>query len=352
MEDDTAPATSTARPTSAAPIDEIRLTGLRVRGHHGVFDHEKRDGQEFVVDAVLRRDLTRPAASDDLADTVDYGSLADMLAGIVAGPPFDLIEALAGALVEACLEVCDDAEVTVHKPEAPITHAFADVAVTLHRSRTCTGTTGRTAVAQDRAPAVRNETPAIPTVRAVVSLGANLGDAPATLQDAVHALDLHPRITVLAGSPIYVTAPVGGVEQPDFHNAAVLLETTLPPRELLAVCQGIEVSAGRTREVRWGPRTLDLDLIAVVDATTGAAVTSADPVLTLPHPRAHERAFVLAPGSDRDPAAALDPADGPQPVRALLDRLPDADDVRRTATDVRGRTTASGAGSAAGGDRE
>lgn len=342
-----------------APFDEIRLTGLRVRGHHGVFDHEKRDGQEFVVDAVLRRDLTRPAASDDLADTVDYGTLADTLAAIVAGPPFDLIEALAGALVEACLEVCDDAEVTVHKPEAPITHAFADVAVTLRRTRTRTGTTGRSAVAQDGAPAAGDHAPASPPVRAVLSLGANLGDAPATLQDAVHALDLHPRITVLAGSPIYVTVPVGGVEQPDFHNAVVVLETTLPPRELLAVCQGIEVSAGRTREVRWGPRTLDLDLIAAVDATTGAALRSTDPVLTLPHPRAHERAFVLAPWSDLDPDATLETAAGPQPVRTLLDRLPDADDVRRTAmdvrraaTDVRGRTTASGAGSAAGGDRE
>lgn len=354
MEDDTAraggpaPGTNTAPVTSTAPVDEIRLTGLAVRGHHGVFDHEKLDGQKFVIDAVLRRDLNRPAASDELTDTVDYGTLADTLAAIVAGPPFDLIEALAGALVEACLEVCDDAEVTVHKPEAPITHAFADVAVTLRRTRV--GTTGP-AAAQGQAPAARNERPVNPTVRAVVSLGANLGDAAESLQDAVHALDLHPRITVLAGSPIYVTAPVGGVEQPDFHNAAVLVETTLPPRELLAVCQGIEVSAGRTREVRWGPRTLDLDLIDAHDATTGAAVTSADPVLTLPHPRAHERAFVLAPWSVLDPDATLETAGGPQPVRALLDRLPDADGVRRTATDVWSRTTASGAGSAAGGDR-
>ena len=360
MEDDAARAGGSAPVTSTAPVDEIRLTGLSVRGHHGVFDHEKRDGQEFVIDAVLRRDLSRPAASDELADTVDYGTLADTLAAIVAGPPFDLIEALAGALVEACLVVCDDAEVTVHKPEAPITHAFADVAVTLRRTRAGTGTTLRTAVTQDQTSAVQttvdqtraDQTAAGSTLRALISLGANLGDALATLQDAVHALDLHPRITVLAGSPIYVTAPVGGVEQPDFHNAAVLLETSLPPRELLAVCQGIEVSAGRTREVRWGPRTLDLDLIAAHDATTGAPLTSTDPVLTLPHPRAHERAFVLAPWSDLDPDATLETADGPQPVRALLDRLPDADGVRRTATDVRGRTTTSGAGSAAGGDRE
>jgi dihydroneopterin aldolase/2-amino-4-hydroxy-6-hydroxymethyldihydropteridine diphosphokinase len=183
-----------------------------------------------------------------------------------------------------------------------------------------------------------------------VSLGANLGDAAAALQDAVHALELHPRIDVLAGSPLYVTAPVGGVEQPDFHNAAVLVETSLPPRELLAVCQGIEVAAGRTREVRWGPRTLDLDLIAAHDARTGAAVTHDDAILTLPHPRAAERAFVLAPWADIDPDASLTTVAGPQPVRTLLDRLADAGGVRRTATPVRVPTGASDAGPAPGGD--
>ena len=331
----TAPVAGTGPVDGSAPVDEIRLTGLRVRGHHGVFEHEKRDGQEFVIDAVLRRDLTRPAASDALADTVDYGTLADTLATIVAGPPYDLIEALAGALVEACLQVCEDAEVTVHKPEAPIAHAFADVAVTLRRTR---------------AEAAAGSDSGERTLRAVVSLGANLGDAAAALQDAVHALELHPRIEVLAGSPLYVTAPVGGVEQPDFHNAAVLVETSLPPRELRAVCQGIEVAAGRTREVRWGPRTLDLDLIAAHDARTGAAVTHEDAVLTLPHPRAAERAFVLAPWADLDPDASLTTAAGPQPVRALLDRLGDAGGVRRTATPVHEPTGASGAGPAPGGD--
>ena len=341
MADGTDPAPGAAqvdragRSEGAAPVDEIRLTGLRVRGHHGVFEHEKRDGQDFVIDAVLRRDLTRPAASDALADTVDYGTLADTLAAIVAGPPYDLIEALAGALVEACLQVCEDAEVTVHKPEAPITHAFADVAVTLRRTR---------------AEAAAGSDSGERTLRAVVSLGANLGDAAAALQDAVHALELHPRIEVLAGSPLYVTAPVGGVEQPDFHNAAVLVETSLPPRELLAVCQGIEVAAGRTREVRWGPRTLDLDLIAAHDARDGAAVIHDDAILTLPHPRAAERAFVLAPWADIDPDASLTTVAGPQPVRTLLDRLADAGGVRRTATPVRVPTGASGAGLAPGGD--
>lgn len=117
--------------------DLITLTGLRVHGRHGVYDVERLDGQDFVVDAVLELDLGPAAASDRVADTVHYGELADRLAGIVAGEPVDLIETLAGRLAEACLADARvrSAQVTVHKPQAPIAHRFADVAVTLIRSR-------------------------------------------------------------------------------------------------------------------------------------------------------------------------------------------------------------------------
>lgn len=299
----------------AEETDAIRLTGLTVRGRHGVFDFEKRDGQDFVVDVTLRGDLSRPAASDDLADTNDYGTLADDLAAIIAGEPFDLIEALAGALADKCLESCADVEVTVHKPQAPIAHAFHDVAVTLRRTRSTRSIRGTSA--DDR-------------VSAVIALGANLGDALRTLQDAARSLDLHPRIEVLAGSAIYVTAPVGGIDQPDFHNAAVAVETTLSAHELLAVCQGIEVGAGRTRDIRWGPRTLDLDLVSLRSAGGTVEVRIDDPILTLPHPRAGERSFVLAPWADVDPDAIVDTPDGPAPVTSVRKRAPDADGVRRT----------------------
>ena len=117
--------------------DRIALSGLRVRGHHGVFEHERRDGQDFVVDAVLEVD-TRPAAtSDDLADTVDYGALAQALAGIVGGEPVNLLEALAARLAEVCLadERVEAATVTVHKPQAPLPLSFTDVAVSIRRER-------------------------------------------------------------------------------------------------------------------------------------------------------------------------------------------------------------------------
>lgn len=122
----------------APAADRIELRGLRVRGRHGVFDHEKRDGQEFVVDLVVRADLTAAAASDDLADTLHYGELAELAAGIVAGPPRDLIEAVAGEIADAVLGHDGRVlavEVTVHKPSAPIPLTFDDVAVVVHRGR-------------------------------------------------------------------------------------------------------------------------------------------------------------------------------------------------------------------------
>jgi dihydroneopterin aldolase len=121
--------------------DRIELRGLRVRGHHGVFAHERRDGQDFVVDVTAWLDLRAAAASDDLADTLDYGALARRVAAIVGGEPRDLIEAVAGRVAD---EVLTDArvravEVVLHKPQAPIPVEFADVAVVVHRSRPGTG---------------------------------------------------------------------------------------------------------------------------------------------------------------------------------------------------------------------
>jgi dihydroneopterin aldolase len=115
--------------------DRITLTGLRVRGHHGVLPDERRDGQDFVVDAVLRLDTRTAADTDALGDTVDYGELATRLAAAVAGEPYDLLESLAGRLADVCLShpLVFEVEVTVHKPQAPIGLAFDDVSVTVVR---------------------------------------------------------------------------------------------------------------------------------------------------------------------------------------------------------------------------
>jgi 2-amino-4-hydroxy-6-hydroxymethyldihydropteridine diphosphokinase len=130
-----------------------------------------------------------------------------------------------------------------------------------------------------------------------LGLGANLGDRVAALQGALDVLA--PVLANIAVSSVYDTAPVGGVEQPDYANAVVVGDTDLEPEALLRLAHGAESSWQRTREVRWGPRTLDVDVLVVGD------LVSEDPDLTLPHPRARERAFVLVPWAEADPGATL-----------------------------------------------
>jgi len=117
--------------------DHIVLTGLTVRGNHGVFDFERRDGQDFVVDVDLELDTAAAAATDELADTIHYGELAEGLAAVIAGEPVNLLETLADRLAGVCLADARvvAATVTVHKPQAPIPLTFADVAVTIRRER-------------------------------------------------------------------------------------------------------------------------------------------------------------------------------------------------------------------------
>lgn len=122
----------------STPVDRIELRGLRVRGHHGVFDHEKRDGQDFLVDLVVTMDLAPAASSDDLADTLDYGELAEAAAAVVGGAPRDLLETVAAEVAEGVLAAdarVHRVEVTLHKPSAPIPLTFTDVAVVVVRTR-------------------------------------------------------------------------------------------------------------------------------------------------------------------------------------------------------------------------
>lgn len=159
---------------------------------------------------------------------------------------------------------------------------------------------------------------------AILALGANLGDPAATLAAAVDAIAADAGLTLLAASPVAVTAPVGGPPgQPHYRNMVVRVATDLDPDELLAACHAIEARFGRERLVRWGPRTLDVDIITVV--TAAGEVHRADPDLTLPHASAAGRAFVLAPWSWLEPDARLDGV----PVADLLARAADRDGIRR-----------------------
>ncbi len=140
--------------------------------------------------------------------------------------------------------------------------------------------------------------------RAALALGANVGEPRESLRGAVAGLMAHPDVRVEDVSSLWRTAAVGGPDQPDYLNAVVLVDTALDPPALLGLAHALEAAAGRVREVRWGPRTLDVDILAVDEER------SDDPQLTLPHPRAHERGFVLAPWAELDPEFVLTPPNG------------------------------------------
>jgi 2-amino-4-hydroxy-6-hydroxymethyldihydropteridine diphosphokinase len=158
-----------------------------------------------------------------------------------------------------------------------------------------------------------------PVRRVVLSLGSNLGDRLELLQGALDALADTPDLVLLAVSPVYETDPVGGPEQPDYLNAVVVAEGPHSPRTLLERALAVENAFDRERDIRWGPRTLDIDVIAVGDLVVE------DDDLQVPHPRAQDRAFVLVPWLDVDPAAELP---GLGAVAAIVERV-DRSGVRR-----------------------
>ena len=261
--------------------DRIRLLGVQATGHHGVFEHERRDGQLFVVDVELELDLRRAGRTDALTDTVSYAQVAADVVARIQGPPVDLIERLAELIAADTLArpLVTAVEVTVHKPQAPVGVPFGDVQVVLRRER------------------------GIPVV---IALGGNLGIPVDTLAAAVTALADVPGLTLTGVSPLVESDPVGGpAGQAAYLNAVVLARYAGAPARLLRRLHAIEHAHGRRRELRWGPRTLDLDLVQMGTPGTADEVLSDRAELTLPHPRAAERAFVLVPWAQLDPAATV-----------------------------------------------
>lgn len=150
-------------------------------------------------------------------------------------------------------------------------------------------------------------------MEAFLGLGSNLGDRLATLQGAVDLLGSEPGIRVIRSSRVWETDPVGGPDQPEFLNAVVEVTTDLEPHDLLSACNRVEATLGRTREVRWGPRTIDIDILLI------DALAIDDPTLTVPHPRLHQRAFALMPLLELTPDPVL-----PNGTR-LLDATPEGE---------------------------
>ena len=275
--------------------DRILLSGVRAVGRHGVLPEERANGQEFVVDLELWLDLGVAAATDRVAATVHYGELAEQVAAVISGDPVDLIETLAQRIADLALgnDLVDRVVVTVHKPTAPITVPFTDVAVRIDRARST------------------------PSEHVVIALGTNLGDRDTTLDDAIAALGRLPGLLIDAVSPVHETVAVTehgpDPSRPRYGNRVAVGRTDLEPRDLLTALLRIERAFGRVRAERWGDRTLDLDLVVQGDRRID------EPGLVLPHPRAHERAFVLLPWLEAEPDAVLP---GRGRVRHLVAALP------------------------------
>ncbi|APX31518.1 dihydroneopterin aldolase [Brachybacterium sp. P6-10-X1] len=279
-------------------LDRIEVTGIRAWGHHGVLAAEKELGQQFVVDVTLHLWTAPAGRADDLSRTVNYAEVAAAVADEIRGGPHDLVETLAESIATRILTgvgrpLVRRVGVRVHKPAAPVGLPVGDVAITIER---------------DAAP-----------VPAVLALGTNLGDRQEHLVRALELLGHTDGIEIEWTGPVLETAPVGGPDgQGAFLNSALGVLTTLGPFELLEAARRAERDARRERLVRWGPRTLDVDVITYGD------VRSDDEDLTLPHPRAHQRAFVLAPWHAARPTAEL-PGHGS--VAALLAEAADRDDL-------------------------
>ncbi len=245
-------------------MDRIKIQGLEIFAGHGVFPEENRNGQMFVVDAVLYSDLVPAGKTDDLTLSTHYGEVCHLISRYLKENTFKLIEAaaehVAGEVLLAFPHV-KKLELTLCKPDAPIGLPFENVSVSIKRG----------------------------WKRAYLGIGSNMGDKGAYIEKAIEALNAHEKIRNVKCSDLIVTAPYGGVEQDDFLNGAVSLETLLTPVELLDFLHELEQEAGRERKVHWGPRTLDLDVLLYED------YVSDNPVLTVPHPDMENRAFVLTP---------------------------------------------------------
>ena len=238
---------------------------MEFEGHTGCLDFEKTDGQKFIVSLDIFVDRIKGCYTDELSDTVDYAKIYEITKDIVSGDKGDLIERLAQKISDGVLASDDRIEkvkVTVSKPEAPVKGIFETMEVSIERCR---------------------------KEFVILSLGSNLGDREANITAAEEALKALPGVEGFKCSSIYETEPVGLEDQPYFLNTCVGFLTDIEPFDLLDKIHVIENDLLRTRDVHWGPRTIDIDMIFYGDRVI------MKPELTVPHPRWHLRSFVTVP---------------------------------------------------------
>ena len=245
-------------------MDRITIRGLEVFANHGVFPEEKKLGQKFLVDCILYLDLRPAGKCDDLTKSVNYGEVCGFITEFMQKNTFDLIETCAEGLAAEILNRFPPVraiDLEVKKPWAPVGLPVEDVSVAVHRGHH----------------------------KAYIALGSNMGDKQKYLDNAVRSLSARPACSVLKVSDFITTAPYGYEDQDDFLNGVLCLDTLLTPEELLELLHEIEQEADRKRQIHWGPRTLDLDIIFYDDLILDTET------LHIPHIDMYRRDFVLKP---------------------------------------------------------
>ncbi len=245
-------------------MDKIHIKNLEVFAKHGVFPEENVLGQKFVISAVLYTSTREAGKTDDLTKSIHYGEVSQFITEFMEQNTFQLLEAVAERMAEELLlrtERLEKVCLEIKKPWAPVGLPLETVSVEIERG----------------------------WHTAYIALGANLGDKEANLRLGVEALRATKGCQVLAVSDFLVTEPYGGVEQDDFLNGAMKIRTLLTPHELLERLHEIEREAKRERVVRWGPRTLDLDILLYDDLILD------EEELHIPHIEMYKRDFVLKP---------------------------------------------------------
>lgn len=245
-------------------MDQIRIDNLEVYAYHGVFPEENEKGQPFFINMVLYADLRPAGLTDDLLLSTHYGEVSHLVNDWMKSHTVQLIETVAETLAREILRkfpLIQELDIEIRKPKAPIGLPFESVSVKIHRG----------------------------WHTVYVAIGSNMGEKDKYIQLGIQELKVLPDTYVEAVSDMIVTKPYGGVEQDDFLNGAVKVKTLYTPEELLEKLHEIEEKAERKRTLRWGPRTLDLDIIFY-----DKLVYESD-TLIIPHVDMENRDFVLRP---------------------------------------------------------